>query len=157
MKNYSRVSDDNSNTKYIDKALECVEHVTKSVQIPRESLLRDFFECILGLDQIAELIIDRVLQSSTPQSWSALSSFFRLLKQLALISGYWRNRINTFFGDDLVNSISNCEVPSGSERKKLLEKLKQSSLERKLSSSLTIDSDEDEEKRFIEPLTIDFH
>jgi hypothetical protein len=159
MKKYSTISDCNSNIKHIEEALDRIECVTKSVLIPRENVLRDFFECILGLDPIAESVIDRVIQSSTQESWVTLCTFFRLLEQLALISGYWRNRMHSLLGDDLVNLISDCKFPSFSEKKKLLEKLTQSSIERKKSSSITSSDNQDDSKYegIIEPVKIKFY
>ena len=72
LQNSFRTADSKSNTRLIEEALGCVEIVTKSVLIPRENLLRNFFENILGLDLIAESIIHQVLQSNTPESWIML-------------------------------------------------------------------------------------
>jgi hypothetical protein len=117
IKKYSTISGCNSNIKHIEEALDRVECVTKSVLIPRENVLRDFFECVLGLDQIAESVVDRAVQSSTQESWATLCIFFRLLEQLARISGFWRNRMHSLLGDDLINLISDCKCLSLSEKK----------------------------------------
>jgi len=159
MKNYSKVSDCDSNIKYIEEALDRVMMVTKSVLIPSEIVLRDFFECVIGLDPIAELVVDRAVQYRTTKSWVALCSFFSLLGQLAMISGYWRNRINILFGDDLVSLLSNCKSSTPGEKTEVLEKLKQSSFERRKSFSITPESDQVESKYrgLIEPVRIEFH
>jgi hypothetical protein len=159
MKNYSKVSDCDSNIKYIEEALDRVMLVTKSVLIPSEIVLRDFFECVIGLDPIAELVVDRAVKYRTTKSWVALCAFFSLLGQLAMISGYWRNRINILFGDDLVGLLSNCKDSTSSEKVELLEKLEQSSLKRRKSSSITSESDQVESKYrgLIEPVRIKFH
>ena len=157
-KNYSTVLDDNTDIKQIGETLGRVELVTKSVLIPSESVLRAFFECVLGLDSIAELVIDRVVKSSTPESWIALSTVFRLLEEVALVSTYWKNRLHNLFGDDLVNLISNCQVPSSSEEEKILKELREYSGKR-ATSSIAKDSDEDDSKYvgIINPKAIQFN
>ena len=149
--------DENANIKLVEKALANLELVTKSVLIPSETILRDFFKGILGLTPIAQSVIGRVTQCSKPESWVTLCTFFRLLKHLALVSGYWRNRINSLFGSNLVNLISHCEIPSSSEKEKILEELK--GIAERKTSSVTLDSDEEESKceGIIDPKTLHFN
>lgn len=147
---YSLILDDDSLTKYTEEALEHVGRVTNSSLIPSEAVLRIFFDCILDLDPIAELVIKRFIESSNSESWAALCSFFHLLKRIALISGYWRIRIDDFFGDDLVKLISSDNLPSSSEREKMIENLKTSSV------ILASDEDESKYKGMIDPKTIAF-
>ena len=114
---------DSSITELMQDALDCVEIVTKLVLIPSEYLLRDFFECILGLDWITESIIQKFLQSDTTESWVMLYTLFRLLSQLSLISGYWSSNISTFFGEGFIDFLSKSKSPSLCEREVLREKL----------------------------------
>ena len=146
-KKYSTFLDHDPDIKDIEEALDHVKFVTDSVLIPRESVLRDFFECVLGLDRVVESIVDRAVQSNTPESWVVLSTFFRLLQKLALVSGYWRTWINDMNGDDLFTMISNSNLSSSHEKKILLEKLNQYTL---VGTRNSFNSD------LIEPLKIQF-
>jgi len=125
-----KVDDAKTNTRLIEEALACVETLTKSVLIPRENLLREFFDCILDLEAIAESIINQVLEFDTPELWITFCAFFRLLEHLARISGYWRSRISNLFGEDFFIFIKNSKLPSPSERKIMLEQLTRSATDK---------------------------
>eukprot|EP00535_Pseudo-nitzschia_heimii_P002040 CAMPEP_0197181264 /NCGR_PEP_ID=MMETSP1423-20130617/5604_1 /TAXON_ID=476441 /ORGANISM="Pseudo-nitzschia heimii, Strain UNC1101" /LENGTH=178 /DNA_ID=CAMNT_0042631487 /DNA_START=5 /DNA_END=541 /DNA_ORIENTATION=- len=125
LKHYSAGTDCISDIKCIQEALDRVDFVAKSVLIPRENVLRDFFECILGLDPIVESTVDLAIDSNTTESWVVLCTFFRLLQQLALVSVYWKNKVNNLFGEDLMILICKCNSPTLIEKEEIRVKLKE--------------------------------
>ena len=155
-----KVEDSETSTRLIEEALACVETVTKSVLIPRENLLREFFDCILDLEPIAESIITQVLEFDTPEMWITFCAFFRLLEHLALISGYWRSRISNLFGEDFFIFIKKSKLPSPRERKIMLDQLTRSRTDKTNSSNtgkcIKNDRAKSIYRRIMEPIAIQF-
>jgi hypothetical protein len=107
------------------QAIHCTKLFAGSVMIPPdESGLRDLFDSIIHLDNVAKSIVEITYTNPTGESWELFISFIYLLAELRRISEYGANRISTFFADDFDYFKSECESCSSDTRKTLIENLK---------------------------------
>ena len=132
------LKDSDSKINIINESFHCVKKITKSFNLPRETSLREFFVQVHDLERVAESFVQEAIiptQSNDTESWVMLSTLFRFLSNLSIISGYWRFKISDYFGDDCdyLHFFESDKEPSPGEKSSIMKQLVELTERRKLS------------------------